>query len=130
MPRLVNNVSGIAANTDPVVNQAPILYNTDPLNVELSLLYTVYAWATTWDTAQIALYVSPQAEGSQIQPVWFPLVGADGVTPIVLSTANKYINFSVRFGAIKGEVINASANTVGLTCSLFNPGQNMLPSSP
>lgn len=129
MPRLVNNVSGAAADTDQVNNVAPIIFNNDPLNVGDSLLYTVYGWAATWDTAVVTLYITPQAQGAQEPPVWFPLLDASGA-PVVLSGANKYINFSARFGAIKGEITNASSSTAGLCVTLFNPSLSFAPNSP
>ena len=137
--RLVNGVSGIAANnTDlttnpPVPNPALIYVNPDPVFVERALLQTLYFWADptvgVWDTAEIQLFISPQiinsnpplnpvpAGTTQIVPVWFPLLDSAG-NPIT-ATANKYVNFQARWGMIKAVVTNASANTASIYCSLF-----------
>lgn len=135
--RLITNASGLACNnTDlitnpPTANPAITQPNADPFFVEACLLNTLYFWADDWDTAQIAVFISPQITVTntplsqldytpqpQITPVWFPLLDASG-NPIQVSGENSYVNFSVRWGMIKAVITNASANTLNLNCSLF-----------
>jgi hypothetical protein len=109
MPRLVNNTSGVAANTS---GEAIGSQNPHPMSVDRALLTTIYTWATTWGGAQVQLYISPQPVHSQSPIQWFPLGG-----PI---SANSVIDFSTRWMQIKAEVVNASSTTVGLVCLLFD----------
>jgi hypothetical protein len=127
--RLVNQGTQVGTalnNTDNVENPstpnpAVPIYNRDPVFVAANLINTIYAWAADWDTASVAIYVSPQLQNSQTPPEWFPLLN-DAGEPIVLSGANSYVNFHCRWGALKGVVTNASANTTGLVVDLFWPG--------
>jgi hypothetical protein len=115
VPFLVKNAAGVAANTNTSTNIAPPFFNPDPVFVAKNLLTTVYFWATTWDTAEIQLFISPQLKTSQAPTIWFP------VTAGLISATNQYVSFQNRWAQIKAEVINASANTAGLNCLLFDP---------
>lgn len=108
---LVFNKSGIAANT---AGLAPSYQNPDPMFVSRTFLNTIYVWATTWDTAEVQIFVAPQRKGSPFPTVWFPLG-----SPL---TANGLFSFQHRWSQIKAEVTNASPLTVELYCKLFDGG--------
>jgi len=123
-PWLAHNVSGTTADTDPVVNLAPVEYNRDPVDVEHSLLTTIYAWGSVWGGASLQISISPTVSAPQppgpwnvnhpqVAPTWFP-VG----DPI---TENGYFSFQHRWGSIKAEISNATTATAGIHCLLFDP---------
>ena len=110
MSLLISNASGTAANTG---GTGLILPNRDPAFVENNLLTTLYFWATTWGSATIQLYLSPQLQSMPNWPVvWFPY------NPLV--TENGFFSFQHRWGQMKVEVTGATSSTVGLYAALFD----------
>lgn len=111
---LVNNTSGTAANTTTATNtpgNGTVYYTAA---IDFTRVTTVYVWATTWDTAVMQLFVSPQGFGSQLPMIWIPV-------PSGILSANGLLTFNQRWRAIKAEVYNASALSVGLYCCVITP---------
>lgn len=122
MALIVNNASGIAANTNTTTNIPVTIYNPLPFLQTGMQMWTAYFWATEWDTAQVQLFICPQIGNGSIQPVWFPLLDSSGnpilvgaPTPVTPPPTN---NSS---GSTSTGTTSGSTNTSGTTTSTTTP---------